>query len=339
MSYVTLPQSGRRIRVGESQTIPQAALDTGIAYPHSCRSGRCGACKSRLIAGHVELGRHSPFALGEDERAAGLILACRALPSDDVVVVEWLDETFMAAPPITQDATVTSVDGMTHDILSIHLELADREAFRFAAGQYLTVTIPDAPPRDYSMASRPDQKLVELHVRAVPGGHTSNRIHASLKPGDQIRVCGPTGSAYLREAHSGPIIAVAGGSGLAPIKSIIETALLIGMRQPIHFYFGARTERDLYLVDHFRALERSFPNFAFVPVLSQDAANQRFRGGYVSDAIAEHDGDLSGAKAYVAGPPAMVDATQASLVMRGMPAADMHADVFFTPEQGDNKVA
>jgi CDP-4-dehydro-6-deoxyglucose reductase/ferredoxin-NAD(P)+ reductase (naphthalene dioxygenase ferredoxin-specific) len=234
---------------------------------------------------------------------------------------------------------VTSISGMTHDILSVHLELADREAFRFAAGQYLTLTIPDAPPRNYSMASRPDEKHIELHIRAVPGGSTSSRIHASLNPGDRIRVEGPAGSAYLREAHTGPIIAVAGGSGLAPIKSIVETALRIGMRQPIHVYFGARAEQDLYLVDHFRALERRFPNFAFVPVLSRDAANQRFRGGYVSDALAEDHGDLTGAKAYVAGPPAMVDAAGASLVARGLSASDIHADVFFTPEQSDNRVA
>lgn len=337
MTYLTLPQPGRRFAVGDSKTILQAALDAGIAYPHSCRSGRCGACKSRLVSGHVELGKHSPFALSEQERADGFILACRSVPSDDVVV-EWLDEAFLAEPAETQEAEVVAIDRMTHDILAIRLEIADRESFRFAAGQYLSLSVPGAPARSYSMASRPDEELVELHIRAVPGGRTSGLIHASLKQGHTVGIEGPGGSAYLREAHAGPIVALAGGSGLAPIKSIVETALLSGMTQPIHVYFGARTERDLYLVEHFRALEQRFANLTFIPALSQTASD-RWRGGFVSDALAKDHSDLTGAKAYVAGPPAMVDAALAILGARGVVAADIHADVFFTPEGSDNNAA
>ncbi|KQU72792.1 2Fe-2S iron-sulfur cluster-binding protein [Aminobacter aganoensis] len=337
MTYITLPQPGRRIAVGDAQTILQAAQAAGISYPHSCRSGRCGACKSRLVSGHVELGKHSPFALSEQERADGLILACRSIPIDDVVV-EWLDEAFAAGQPAAQDAQVIAIDRMTHDILAIRLELTERESFRFAAGQYLSLSVPGAPPRSYSMANRPDEEIVELHVRAVPGGRASGLIHESLAPGDTVRIEGPAGSAYLREAHAGPIVALAGGSGLAPIKSIVETALHAGMDQPIHVYFGARAERDLYLVEHFRALERRFANLAFVPVLSQTASDG-WRSGFVSDALAADHGNLTGAKAYVAGPPAMVDAAMAVLGARGVLAADIHADVFFTPEGSDNNAA
>lgn len=337
MTYLTLPHLGRRIAVGEGRTILQAALDAGIAYPHSCRSGRCGACKSRLLSGHVELARHSPFALSDEERAGGFILACRATPTEDVVA-EWLGETFDARPPAAQEAEVAAIDRMTHDILAIRLRLADRASFRFAAGQYLSLFMPGAPPRNYSMASRPDEELVELHVRAVPGGRTSSLIHAVLAPGDKVRIEGPAGSAYLREAHGGPIVALAGGSGLAPIKSIVETALQAGMDQPIHVYFGARAERDLYLVEHFRALVRRFPNLTFVPALSE-AAPAGWRGGFVSDALAADFRGLAGAKAYVAGPPAMVDAAMAVLVSRGVAAGDIHADVFFTAEGSDNNAA
>ncbi|WP_269931257.1 2Fe-2S iron-sulfur cluster-binding protein [Aminobacter sp. HY435] len=337
MTYLTLPQPGRRIQVGDSKTILQAALDAGIAYPHSCRSGRCGACKSRLISGHVELGKHSPFALSEQERADGFILACRAVPSDDVAV-EWLDETFDAEPALAQDAKVVAIDRMTHDILAIRLALADRAAFPFAAGQYLSLTMPGALARNYSMANRPDEELVELHVRAVPGGLTSGRIHASLATGDKVRIEGPSGSAYLREAHAGPIVAIAGGSGLAPIKSIVETALHADMTQPIRVYFGARAERDLYLVEHFRALEQTFANLTFIPVLSETASDG-WRSGFVSDALAGDHHDLAGAKAYVAGPPAMVDAAMAVLGGLGVPPDDIDADVFFTPEESNDNAA
>lgn len=337
MTYLTLHQPGRRIAVGDSKTILQAALDAGIAYPHSCRSGRCGACKSRLVSGHVELGKHSPFALSEQDRADGFILACRAVPSDDVVV-EWLAEAFAAQPTEAQKAEVVAIERMTHDILSIRLALADRTSFRFAAGQYLSLAVPGAPARNYSMASRPNEELVELHVRAVPGGLTSGRIHASLAAGDTVQIDGPAGSAYLREVHSGPIVALAGGSGLAPIKSIVETALHQGMAQPIHVYFGVRAERDLYLVEHFRALERQFRNLSFMPVLSQTASDG-WRSGFVADALAQDHSDLNGAKAYVAGPPAMVDSCLAALGALGVHAFDIHADVFFTPEGSDNNGA
>lgn len=337
MTLATLPQAGRRIVVTDGQTILQAALDAGIAYPHGCRSGRCGSCKSSLIGGRVELGKHSPFALGEEERALGLILACRAMPLEDVIV-EWLDVGYVAMPAVAQGATVVAVESKTHDILGIRLKLDDRPAFRFAAGQYLSLAMPGAPARQYSMASRPDDELVELHVRLVAGGRTSSLIHASLKADDRVEIEGPAGSAYLRDAHGGPIIAVAGGSGLAPIKSIVETALNADMSQPIHLYFGARTEDDLYLVDHFRGLEQRFSNLDFVPVLSQAAATG-WRTGFVSEALAEDHRQLAGAKAYVAGPPAMVDTVGSVLTACGVASLDIHADVFFTPEEDVEAVA
>ncbi len=330
MTFLTLPQVGRRIPVAEGQSILLAALEAGVPYPHGCRSGRCGSCKSHLVNGDVEIGKHSPFALTDEEKAEGLVLACRSVPTGDVTV-EWLDDAYVAKPSAAQDAEVVSVQAMTHDIVALHLRLADRVAFRFAAGQYLSLTIPGAPSRNYSMASRPDEELIELHVRAVPGGQTSTRIHSELKAGDMVRIEGPTGAAYLREAHPGPIVAIAGGSGLAPVKSIVETALHGGSDVPIHLYFGVRAERDLYLVDHFRELERRFANLTFVPVLSQDDA-AGWRQGFVTDALTADHATLAGAKAYVAGPPTMVDAAWAALSARGVLASDIHADVFFTPQ-------
>lgn len=337
MPCATFPQVGRRIEVAPGQTILQAALEAGIPHPHGCRSGRCGACKSLLVTGHVELGRHSPFALSDAEHLDGLILPCRALPLDDVVV-EWLDTDAAVRPASTQGATVAHIERKTHDILAIRLELEDRSAFRFAAGQYLELTVPGAPTRHYSMASTPDEPLVELYVKAVPTGRTSPLIHASLKRGDKVKVRGPAGTAYLREAHDGPIVAIAGGSGLAPIKSIVETALRAGLRQPIQLYFGARREEDLYLLDHFLALEQRFSNLSFIPVLSR-ARTTGWRSGYVSHAVGQDHRDLAGAKAYVAGTPAMVDAAGAILRARGISTSDIHADVFFTPETDIGAVA
>lgn len=337
MIGATFPQIGRRVAVADGQTILEAALDAGISYPHGCRSGRCGSCKSWLLEGQVELGKHSPFALTDEERGLGQILACRAFPHGDVTV-EWLDTDYVARPSVAQGATVVALEGKTHDILAVRLKLDDRPAFRFAAGQYLSLGLPRVPARHYSMANGPDDELVELHIRLVPQGRTSSLIHNSLRAGDRVEIQGPAGSAYLRDAHEGTIVAVAGGSGLAPIKSIVETALAAGMRQRIHLYFGARAEEDLYLVDHFRTLERRFPNLTFVPVLSQAITTTR-RSGFVSEALAQDLGDLAGAKAYVAGPPPMVDAVRGVLAARDVAPRDIHADVFFTPEEAAEAVA
>jgi len=138
----------------------------------------------------------------------------------------------------------------------------------------------------------------------------------------------------LREKHSGPILGIAGGSGLAPVKAVAETALAKGMGQPIRIYFGARSEHDLYLLHRFAALTERHANLSFVPVLSEDSC-AGFRSGYVSDAVAADLGDFDGWKAYLAGPPAMVDAAGPVLLERGLRAADIHADVFYTPEYGE----
>lgn len=330
MPQLTLPQIERRLSVAEGQTILEAALAAGIPYPHSCTAGRCAACKSKLHAGQVTLKPHTRFALTDEEKAQGLILACRAIPDSDVSA-SWLGEAPADASSPPQGAEVVGIEQMTHDIRRLVLKLDDRARFRFTAGQYLKLTVAGAPARPYSMASRPDEELIELHIRAVPGGRTSSLIMSTLEAGNRVSVEGAFGSAYWRDAHEGPMIAVAGGSGLAPIKSIVETALAAGKNAPITVYFGARAERDLYLVEHFRGLAARHGHVTYHVALSRDDAAD-CRRARVSEAIALDRAGLSGAKAYVAGPPAMVDAVQMVLAAQGVAPVDIHADSFFTPD-------
>ncbi len=244
---VELRQAGRAIAVPEGRTILDVALAEEIAYPHGCRSGRCGSCKSRLVAGEVDLLEHTRFALSDEEKAQGLILACRALPKSDAFVA-WLggDDELSDHPRRRLRCRVVGIEDATHDIKRVRLAVEDGAPLTFSAGQYARVTFPAAPPRGYSMASWSGETELEFHIRRIPGGAATARIHARLKLGDQVAVDGPLGSSYLREKHAGPILCIAGGSGLAPIKSVVETPLAHGMKQPIHIYFGARTERDLY---------------------------------------------------------------------------------------------
>jgi CDP-4-dehydro-6-deoxyglucose reductase/ferredoxin-NAD(P)+ reductase (naphthalene dioxygenase ferredoxin-specific) len=324
------------VAVPAGETVLEAALAQGVPYPHGCRSGNCGACKSRLLAGAVEMTPYSEFALTEDERAEGLVLACRSLPQGPDVELAWLELDEVVSHPLRElTCRVAALDAMTHDIKRVRLRVEEGGPFTFSAGQYAAVGFDGVPPRDYSMANAPRRGAegnaeIEFHIRHVAGGASSAYAAARLKLGETVRVQGPYGSSFLRESHTGPIVAIAGGSGLAPIKSIVETALALAMPQPIRLYFGVRDERDLYLEAHFAALAAAHPNLAFVPVLSEPSAPTRRRTGFVHQAVAADIADFDGWKAYVAGPPAMAEAAQAMLESRGMRREDIHADAFYT---------
>ncbi|MGH8085862.1 MAG: 2Fe-2S iron-sulfur cluster-binding protein [Lysobacter sp.] len=332
--HVEIRQAGRSIVVPEGVTILEAALADGIAYPHGCRSGRCGSCQSRLVSGEVDLLDHSRFALSDEEKAQGLVLACRAIPTTDAIVA-WLggDEQAPSHPRRRLNCRVTAIEDATHDIKHIQLVIDGADPLAFTAGQYARLTFPGAPTRDYSMASGPGERELEFHIRRVPDGAATRHIHTLLKLGDPVLVEGPFGASYLRQQHVGPILCIAGGSGLAPIKGIVEATTARGMKQPIHVYFGARSERDLYLVEHFEGLAQRHPNLSFTPVLSDAPLRTRWRTGLVTDAVAEDLRELDGWKAYVAGPPPMVEAAMQISAARGLRPEDLHADVFFTPEQ------
>ncbi len=165
----------------------------------------------------------------------------------------------------------------------------------------------------------------------MPGGAVTPYVANQLKPGDTVKVSGPLGTSYLRDKHTGPIVALAGGSGMAPIKSIVETALGHGFKQPIALYFGVRAERDLYLEDHFGALAAHHPNLTFVPVLSRARrADARAARGFLADAVRSDFPSLDGTKAYLAGPPVMVETAVAALTELGVRRQDCHADAFYT---------
>ena len=316
-------------------TILDAALDAGIDYPFGCQSGNCGACKSRLVAGQVTLAGYSEFALGAEEKARGLILACRAVPQGDSEVA-WIEEDDLVAHPRRiLSCRVIGIDDATHDIKRIRLGIVSGGPFDFSAGQFASVTFDGCPPRDYSMASLPGDPTLEFHVRHGSGGATSAYVRDRLKLGDAVRVEGPFGASHLRESHRGPIIAVAGGSGLAPIKSIVERALALVLPQPIHLYFGVRTPRDLYLEEYFAALADRHANFHFTPVVGE-AAGSGQRSGLVHDAVAADFASFDGCKAYLAGPPALVEAATALFEQRGMRRADIHADAFYTAAEMAN---
>ena len=235
--------------------------------------------------------------------------------------------------PSARTYRVVALAPATPDIRIVRLESESGERFRFRAGQHATLTFGALPPRDYSIASRPDESGLEFHIGHSGGDGVSAYVARQLNLGDIVEVAWPYGGSWLRDRHRGPMLAVAGGSGLAPVKSIVETALRMSLSQDIHLYFGTRDEPGVYLEPHFQGLAGAHGNFHYVPVLSEPRAPTARRTGLVSDAVGADFRDLAGFKAYVAGPPRMVEATTGILLARGMPAADIHADPFVRMDQ------
>lgn len=227
----------------------------------------------------------------------------------------------------------------TADIRILRMEYASGAPFRFRAGQYAAVAFRDLAPRDYSMANAPDAEILEFHIRLETGGDISKVAVREVSIGEPVRVYGPFGDAHLRDEHRGPILAVAGGTGLAPMLSIAETALARDPARIIHFYFGARRERDVYLERRLRHFAERYAGFRATIALSEPEGATARRVGHLHDVVAADSPDPKDLKAYLAGPPVMVEAVGAMLAERGVAAADIHADPFFSESERARRAA
>jgi len=225
---------------------------------------------------------------------------------------------------------VSSLVQATHDVTLLTVALERRQPFLFAAGQYAALKFDGVPARDFSMANRPGEPVLEFHMRRVAGGAVGTHLAHHLGEGDAVHIEGPFGKAYLRERSAGRIICLAGSTGLAPIKSIVETALDAPRHHSVDVYFGVREERDIYLEDHFSALVQRHDRLRFIPVLSEPRLPTSRRTGLVADALAADFDSLDECDAYIAGPPGLVDAALRVLDRRGVRRERCFADPFYS---------
>jgi ferredoxin-NAD(P)+ reductase (naphthalene dioxygenase ferredoxin-specific) len=315
-------------------TILDAALAAGVPYPYGCRSGDCGSCKSRLLSGEVTMeGYYAPEALTAAEREAGLILACRASPLTDVAVAWLAPVTVARAYPVRRmRATIVAKELATHDITRLLLSIKGAP-LAFAPGQFARLIFRGLPQRSYSMANKPGESVLEFHIRHNPNGLVSGYVADQARIGDTLKLEGPYGTAYLRDADACPLLLVAGGSGLAPMKSILLAVLASQRTYPVYLYHGMRDTRDLYDKECLTALAQP-PLFHFTPVLSMPSQVTQYRTGFVHEAVAADFTTLEGFTVYLAGPPPMVDATTDVVVSLGVQYDNVHADPFYAaPEE------
>ncbi|MDX1724408.1 MAG: phenol 2-monooxygenase domain-containing protein [Pseudomonas sp.] len=340
MSYtVTIEPTGEQIEVEEGQTILQAALRQGVWLPFACGHGTCATCKVQVLEGEVEIGAASPFALMDIEREEGKVLACCATVQSDVTIEADIDvdPDFLGHPVADFRATVTAIVELSPTIKGVHLRLDRPMAFQ--SGQYVNLDLPGIDgSRAFSLANPSGQASeVELHVRLVEGGAATSYIHQQLKVGDQLQLSGPYGQFFVRGSQPGDLIFMAGGSGLSSPQSMILDLLEQGDSRQITLFQGARNVAELYNRELFEGLAREHGNFTYVPALSQANDDPSWQGfkGFVHDAAKAHfDGRFTGHKAYLCGPPPMIDAAISTLMQGRLFERDIFMERFLTAADG-----
>lgn len=332
---LTIEPLGQTIEVEDGQTILDAALRAGIWLPHACCHGLCATCKVQVLEGEVDHGEASNFALMDFEREEGKTLACCARLESDVVIEAEVDEEPDAEiiPVRDYTGTVSRLVDLTPTIKGVFITLD--EPLRFQAGQYINLEIDGGRlTRAFSLANPPSRaREVELNVRLVPGGEGTTWIHTQLAEGDRIRLSGPYGRFFVRKSAPGDLIFMAGGSGLSSPRSMILDLLEEGDRRNITLIYGQRRRDELYYHEEFVELARRHPNFRYVPALSDEPADSAWDGfrGFVHEAAREvFGGDFRGHKAYLCGPPKMIEACIATLMQGRLYERDIYTEKFIS---------
>ncbi|MFW5909594.1 MAG: CDP-6-deoxy-delta-3,4-glucoseen reductase [Thiohalospira sp.] len=327
---VRVEPSGHTFEVATHETVLNAALRHGLALPYSCRNGTCGTCKGRLLEGEVAYAGQPP-ALSDEDEANGWALFCQAEAISDLTIEVREVGALTEIPVRTMPARIQQMERLADDVMRLGLKVPQNERLQFLAGQYVDLLLRDGRRRSYSLANPPhDDALLELHVRHMPGGRFTDALfNGEYKEKDILRLEGPLGTFFWREESEEPAILVAGGTGFAPIKAIVEHALAEGTERPLHLYWGVRALRDLYLGTLAEQWATEHANVTFTPVFSQPEGDSAgARTGYVHEAVLADFPDLSGFEVYASGPPAMVEALREHLPGRGLDPARLYADAF-----------
>jgi len=329
---ITIQPSGHQFENEIEETILEAALRHGFAFSYGCRAGSCGACKGKILSGdfHYEDGE-DPLALSESDKKNDQCIFCQAVPDSDLVLEV---QEISAAKDIavkTLPSRVVKMEKLASDVMRIYLKLPMIERMQFLAGQYLDILLKDGKRRSFSIANAPyDDELLELHIRKIEGGHFTTHVFDEMEEKALIRIEGPLGTFFLREESDRPLIFIAGGTGFAPIKGILEHAFEEGISRPMYLYWGARDCESLYLNELAESWAKKFDNFQYIPVLSsaKESDNWQGRVGFVHEAVAKDFSDLSSYQLYASGPPEMIDAGRDAFLKQGMDENHYYYDAF-----------
>lgn len=333
---LTIEPLGVELEIEDGQTILDVALRAGIYLPHACCHGLCATCKVTVVDGEVDHGVASSFALMDFEREEGKTLACCATAESDIVIEADIDEEPDAELIPVRDfvGIVSRIDDLTPAVKGIWIELKG-EAMHFQAGQYVNLALPGGiGTRAFSIASTPNApNVIELNVRRVPGGQGTAYLHDQMSEGDSINLTGPYGRFFVRKSANLPMLFLAGGSGLSSPRSMILDLLAEGCDLPITLVNGQRSQAELYYHEEFEALAAAHDNFRYIPALSEEPEASGWMGarGYAHEvAIAAFNNDFRGHKAYLCGPPLMIESCITALMQGRLFERDIYTEKFLS---------
>jgi CDP-4-dehydro-6-deoxyglucose reductase, E3 len=334
---VLVKPHGRRITVAADRPILEGALAAGLNLPHSCKSGHCSSCRVRLQAGEIEYpdGR-VPLGLTAQEAQAGNILLCQARARSDLVVEARLIASVTDVEIKTLPCRIAQLTPLAPDVMQVFLRLPAVEALKFHPGQYLDILLDRGRRRSFSIASPPhDSDLLELHVRRVPGGGFTDGLFGTSPVGSLLRIEGPIGQ-FVYQENSSPLLMIAGGTGFAPLKSMLRHMLEGGIDRPIHLYWGARQSHDVYEEAQVLEWARQNPQLRFTVVLSEATRTEapHHRLGWVHEAVLADHLSLEPFDVYAAGPPALIEAIRTSFPPRGVRQDRLFFDSFDYADDG-----
>lgn len=332
MTYkITLKASRHTFEIEENEFILEAALRQGIFFPYGCRSGSCGTCLGKVISGEIEYPEGLPITVMEHEHKEGKAIFCVSVAKSDLVLDVKEIESSAEIEIKILPARVASLRKLADDVMEMSLTLPVNERLAFKAGQYIEFILRDRSRRAFSIANSPaNDETIELHLRHVEGGVFTGHVFNEMKEKAILRFEGPFGSFYVSESSNRPLILIAGGTGFAPIKAMVEQLIEEGDTRPIQIYWGARAKVDLYRNDLPEKWAFQHDHITYTPVLSEPNEDDDWQGriGFVHAAVIEDFTDLSGFEIYVAGPPPMVNAVKENFSKQGLPDDRLFCDSF-----------
>lgn len=328
---VTLKPSGRTFEVEAGASILTTALQHHINLPYGCRLGNCCSCRGKIADGAVDYGAASLAYLPQSQRDEGYALLCQATALSDVTIE--VEELPALGEAKEFPAMIKAVELLAPDVAKVTVRLPLHQNLKIAAGQFIDITLPDGTRRSYSIANPPRlENMIDLefHVRHMPGGLFTDHVFGGMATRERVECNGPLGTFFLRDSDK-PAIMLASGTGYAPIRSILLDRLPKGSKREFVLYWGARTGADLYLNDEVEALQREYPNFRYIPVLSEAAEADDWAGrtGFVHRAVMEDYPDMSDVQVYACGVPIMVDSARTDFTAHcNLPMPEFFADSF-----------
>ncbi len=323
---VEVLETGQVFDARPDESVLDAAARQGVGLRHECTFGTCGTCRVRLVEGTVGYDE-PPMALSDEERAQGHALVCQAHATGHLIIsCARVLET--VAEPARHTAVVRTIRAWTRDVTHLSLEITGHAAPAYRPGQYMNVHLADGTQRSFSMASVPGGAVVDFHVRRIEGGRFTAELLQTMRQGDAVEIEFPLGGFGLHKSDYRPLLLVATGTGIAPIKSMLESLLDDEECPPVSLYWGMRTEADLYLDELFRSWASRLYEFRYEPVLSRPGARWPGRRGHVQDAVLADFPDLSEHGIYLCGSPTMIADAKSRFLLQGADVDHLHVDAF-----------